>query len=76
MTIDQRPPEQPRENIGPATIDYAAENRRRKEALRREEEFIEREVLGQGAESPEDMGVENIQSDMEQSIEESESEEQ
>lgn len=48
--------------------DYLAENEMRRKAIEIENEFLKKEVLGQGVADTRETGAQNIQSDMERAI--------
>ena len=54
------------------TRNYKAENERRKDAVDRENEFLKNEVIGKGIESNSDVPTQNLQSNMERSLDDSE----
>lgn len=49
------------------TPNYQEENLRRKKAIEEEERFLKRDVIGQGVDAP--TSHQNLQSDMEQALE-------
>lgn len=56
------------------TSNYQEENKRRRKAVEEENEFLKENVIGQGVNSTTDFTpTQNIQSDMERSLDESES---
>lgn len=54
------------------TKDYKAENRRRKDAVDRENEFLKEEVMGKGVASNKGVSKQNFQTNMERTVDESE----
>lgn len=54
------------------TRNYKEENERRKDAVDRENEFLKDEVIGKGVRSNREIPSQNIQSNMERSLDESE----